>query len=345
MVTTNIKQTVENITMKTIAAILSQLNTPLDIVELNIPSLKYGQVLVKIHKASLCGSQQLEMCGYKNNKKFLPHMMGHEGCGTVLEIGPGITKVKPDDKVVMHWKKGSGIESDFFKYDNVGSGKITTFSTLAVVSENRITKIPNNIDDDFGTLLGCALTTAYGAVIHDSQLQFGDDVLIIGCGGIGLVLIDACLLRGASNLNCYDIKNKHNIIKQNIKFSTQLDNQKRYNIIFDTIGKQETITQSLPLLKPEGKYVIIGQNDPSVPICLNNIPSLFGINGSTIIFSQGGKIQPDFDIPLLCNMWLNQRMGHSHLITHRFNLLNINQAFNVMKNEPCGKIIINMENI
>lgn len=330
--------------MKTTAAILTKLNSPLEIVQLNIPPLQYGQVLVQVHTASICGSQWLEICGYKNNEKFLPHMMGHEGCGTILDIGDGVTKVKPNDKVTIHWRKGNGLEGDFVKYDHVGAGKITTFSTKTIVSENRITKIPNEIPDDFGSLLGCAITTAYGAVLHDSQLNLGDEILIVGCGGIGLSLIDACLVRGASHITCYDTKDKRSIIKQNIRFLTCLD-MKRYNIIFDTIGIQETFDKCLPLLKDCGKYVIIGQTDPSKAIYLNNLTNLFGTNGTHIIFSQGGQTKPDIDIPILCSMLLNNRIKYNHLITHQFGLLDINNAFQTMKSNLCGKIIINMDNI
>ena len=75
--------------------------------------LEVGQVLVKVLVSGLCGAQLHEIRGHKGNEKFLPHLMGHEGCGIVEEVGPGVTTVKVGDKVVMHWRPGSGIESSF----------------------------------------------------------------------------------------------------------------------------------------------------------------------------------------------------------------------------------------
>ena len=75
-----------------------------------------GQVLVKVLTSGICGSQIGEISGAKGNDPYLPHLMGHEGCGYIEEIGPGVTTVKKGDKVVMHWRTGSGIESEFPMY-------------------------------------------------------------------------------------------------------------------------------------------------------------------------------------------------------------------------------------
>ncbi len=92
--------------MKTEAAILVELNKPLEVVSLGIPALRAGQVLVEIAYSGVCGTQVNEWLGKKGEDKWLPHCMGHEATGSVLEIGPGVTKVKPADKVVLSWLKG-----------------------------------------------------------------------------------------------------------------------------------------------------------------------------------------------------------------------------------------------
>jgi len=94
--------------MKTQAAILTQLNKPLEIWELEIPKIKRGQVLVQISYSGLCHTQLNEWKGAKGHDPYLPHTLGHEGSGEVLEIGEGVTKVKPGDKVVLSWIKGQG---------------------------------------------------------------------------------------------------------------------------------------------------------------------------------------------------------------------------------------------
>ena len=123
------------------AAILEKINHPLLIKDVDCTALKVGQVLVKNIMSGLCGAQLHEIRGHKGNEKFLPHLMGHEGCGIVMEVGTGVGTVKVGDKVVMHWRQGSGIESDFPNYilDNkvISSGKVTTLSEYSIVSENR----------------------------------------------------------------------------------------------------------------------------------------------------------------------------------------------------------------
>ena len=93
------------------AAILVEQNKPLVIDEIELPDrLECGQVLVKIHYSGICGSQIGEINGVKGVDDYLPHLLGHEGSGVVLEMGDGVTSVQPGDRVVLHWRKGKGIE-------------------------------------------------------------------------------------------------------------------------------------------------------------------------------------------------------------------------------------------
>ena len=115
--------------------------------------------------------------------------MGHEGCGIVEEIGEGVTTVKVGDKVVMHWRPGSGIEAPFPSYvldgKSMSSGKCTTLSEYSIVSENRLTTVPQDTPEDLCAILGCALTTAMGIIDNEVDLKFGESVAVIGCGGAG----------------------------------------------------------------------------------------------------------------------------------------------------------------
>ena len=99
------------------AAILVEQKKPLVIDEVLLPDrLEYGQVLVKIHYSGICGSQIGEINGVKGPDVWLPHLLGHEGSGTVLEVGEGVKNVQVDDSVVLHWRKGTGIDSKSPKY-------------------------------------------------------------------------------------------------------------------------------------------------------------------------------------------------------------------------------------
>ena len=154
--------------MKTTAALLIQTGAPLVLAEIEIPVLKPGQALVEIAYSGACGTQVMEWRGDKGEDKWLPHCLGHEGTGTVLETGSAVTKVKAGDKVVLSWIKGSGIEAGGAAYawgeKKVNAGGVTTFQRHALVSENRLTLLPAGLPMDVAVLLGCAAPTGMGAL-------------------------------------------------------------------------------------------------------------------------------------------------------------------------------------
>jgi S-(hydroxymethyl)glutathione dehydrogenase/alcohol dehydrogenase len=129
--------------MKTLAAVLTQTNQPLQIEELEIPALKEGQVLVKVAFSGVCHSQLNEVRGLKGVDNYLPHTLGHEGSGIVQAVGSGVNKVSEGNSVVLTWIKGNGSDISSATYrrkdgSKVNSGAISTFMEYAVVSENRV---------------------------------------------------------------------------------------------------------------------------------------------------------------------------------------------------------------
>lgn len=196
--------------LKTIAAVLCEINRGLQIEELDIPGLMPGQVLVNIAYSGICHSQLNEINGLKGEDKYLPHTLGHEGSGIVEATGPGVKKVKPKDKVVLTWIKGSGadVPSSAYKRKNgsvVNSGAISTFLTKAIVSENRVVKIPDILPLKEAVLLGCAIPTGAGIVINNANISTGKSVAIFGMGGIGLSVLLAAKIKGASTVIAVDI--------------------------------------------------------------------------------------------------------------------------------------------
>src|SRR5262249_18906328 len=167
------------------AAILVETNRPLVVADIELPeSLSFGQVLVHVHYSGICGAQINEIEGAKGPDKFLPHLLGHEGSGTVVDIGPGVRTVKKGDRVVMHWRPSAGLQSETPTYrwngTQVNAGWVTTFNDRAVVSENRVTAIPDDVDLRIAPLFGCAVTTAMGVVNRDAAVQIGQSVVVFG---------------------------------------------------------------------------------------------------------------------------------------------------------------------
>ena len=169
--------------MKFKAAVLTKSKNPLLIDDIEVPILNVGQVLVKLDSSGVCGAQINEIDAVKGKDNFLPHLLGHEGHGEVLECGKGVKYIKPDDKVVLHWRKGIGIESETPKYSSknlgfINAGWVTTFNEYAVISENRLTVIPSDVDQNYAALMGCAVTTALGTLNNDAKIKVGERITL-----------------------------------------------------------------------------------------------------------------------------------------------------------------------
>ena len=340
-------------------AILEKSKKPLVLSEIQIPKkLAFGQVLIKIKYSGICGSQINEIDAAKGKDKYLPHLLGHEGSGIVEKIGEGVTKVRPGDHVILHSRKGSGIEAPnpnyTWKNKKLNSGKITTFSEKSIISENRVTKIPKNFDLKLAALFGCAILTAYGVVNNDAKIKIGQSVLIFGLGGVGLNIVQASKLVSAFPIIGIDIKekkinlakkfgmtkgfkfNKSNILKNIEKF---LDTGKA-DVVIETTGKKEIIELAYNLTKPNGKTILVGV--PKKNISIYSLPLHFE---KILTGSHGGSANPDEDIPNYIKLVKNKIINFKNLITHEFKLKEINKAIKLMRKGNCGRIIIKMEGI
>lgn len=333
------------------AVILEEINQPLTVKEIELTPLKTGQVLIKNILSGLCGAQLHEIRGHKGNAKFLPHLMGHEGCGIVEETGPGITKVKKGDKVVMHWRQGEGIESDFpnyiFEKKIISSGKVTTLSEYSIVSENRITPVPQDTPSELCAILGCALTTALGIIDNEVGFKFGESIAIIGCGGVGLNLLQGASMKNGFPIIAIDnnLSKKELCIKSGAnQFITDIDllSDGSIDIIIDTTGIPEVISNSINKLSGNGRMVLVGQPAPGKAFEVLNAVSLFNGFGKTIKATQGGMTNPTVDIPRYIKMHQNGLLNVDYLFTHRFRLEEINEAFALLKKGDAGRIIIDI---
>ena len=335
------------------AAVLTNLNSPLEICEVELSKLKTGQVLVRVIVSGICGSQLHEIRGNKGNKDFLPHLLGHEGCGIVEDIGPNVINVQIGDKVVMHWRKREGIEADFPIYYLNGvpfsSGKVTTLSEFAIVSENRLTTVPKDTDPEIAALMGCSLTTSLGILEKELQVNPEDKIAVMGCGGIGLSLILGLKLKGHLNIHGVDINSDKKALVFSVGanyFSSHIGQfGNKFDIIIDTTGNPESIKSAFNLLDPSGRLILVGQLEPADSIVLENANTFFEGTGKTIKATQGGKTVPQIDIPRYLKMNSDQLIHFKSLVTHRFPLVEINHAISMLKSGTAGRIMIQMESL
>lgn len=341
------------------AAILVNSRQPLIVDEVTLPDeLKPGQVLVKVEYSGICGAQINEIDAAKGVDRFLPHLLGHEGTGVVLEVGPAVTTVKDGDQVVLHWRPSNGIQSATPEYhwnrDKLNAGWVTTFNTHAVVSENRLTILDNNFDKRTGTLFGCALTTAFGVADNDAQIKVGQSVVIFGVGGVGISIAQAVSLKAAYPIVGIDlVDEKLDLGKTfglthtfNSKLVEDLEGEIREivgidgaDVVIDTTGNSRVIEQAYELTNADGKTILVGVPTKGDNISISSLPLHFN---KILKGSHGGSAMPDKDIPRLIRLINAGKMSLDGLITHEYPIESINEAIELVRSGHSGRVIIKM---
>src|SRR6266850_1583549 len=312
------------------AAILARSRQPLVVDEITFPDeLQVGQALVKLLYTSICGAQINEIEAAKGPDKFLPHLLGHEASGTVIETGPGVTTVKPGDTVVLHWRPSQGIQCQPPAYrwrnEKLNAGWVTTFNEYAIISENRMTPISPDYDLKAAPLLGCAVTTAAGVINNDAKVKIGESVVVFGVGGVGLNVVQFAALAGAHPIVAVDLVDaKLEMARQ--RGATHVLNpsavedlasairnivgQKGPDKVVETTGVKAVIELAYEVTHPDGTCVLVGV--PSEKVTIYTLPIHFN---KVLTGSHGGDSTPDIDIPRLIRLNEAGRLSFDGLIT------------------------------
>lgn len=331
--------------MKTLAAILVEQHKPLVVDEVELPPLGYGQVLVEVKVSRICGSQIGEIDGVKGPDRWLPHLLGHEGGGVVLETGPEVKRVKAGDRVVLHWRPGAGIESRPPVYDwngrKANAGYLTTFNQYAVVSENRLTAVPDWVDYDVCAMLADTLTTGFGVITNDARVKIGESVVIIGVGGIGLGTVLGARLAGAHPVVAVDIHD-HKLARAREYGATHAVNSQRddlvgaveeilggpADVVVDGTGNPQVLQQALALTGRTGRCVGVGVMPHDRTIAINTLQFHFGKHFAG---SEGGGSLPAHDIPRFVRMIGDGLFDPSGFVSHRVGLEGVNDGIAKMR--------------
>jgi len=216
--------------VKTKAAVLREVGSPFEIVELDLDPPKAGEVLIRYVAAGLCHSDEHLRQG--DIVPRFPVVGGHEGAGIIEEVGPGVTRLKPGDHVICsflpvcghcRWcstgksnlcDQGAtildGVMTDgtyrFHKdgEDYGGMCMLGTFSEFSVISENSAIKVDDDLPLDVVVLIGCGVPTGWGSAVHAAETEAGDTIAIYGIGGIGINSVQGAALAGARNVVAID---------------------------------------------------------------------------------------------------------------------------------------------
>jgi S-(hydroxymethyl)glutathione dehydrogenase/alcohol dehydrogenase len=222
--------------MRTRAAVAFEAGKPLEITEVNLEGPKAGEVLVEIKATGLCHTDEFTRSG-ADPEGIFPAILGHEGAGVIVDVGPGVTSVKKGDHVIplytpecrgcpsclsqktnlctaIRATQGQGLMPDgTSRFTTLDGEKIhhymgcSTFSNYTVLPEIAVAKIREDAPFDTACYIGCGVTTGVGAVIHTAKVEEGATAVVFGLGGIGLNVIQGLRLAGADMIIGVDINN------------------------------------------------------------------------------------------------------------------------------------------
>jgi S-(hydroxymethyl)glutathione dehydrogenase/alcohol dehydrogenase len=273
-------------------------------------------------------------------------LLGHEAGAIVLEIGPDVTHVATDDRVVCHWRPGAGIDAggSVYKWNGreVNAGPITTFQKYAVISENRLTKVPPDTDFDLCCLLADTLTTGFGLINNDAKVKPGESVVIFGVGGIGLGVVLGAKLAGANPIIGIDV-HAHKLAKAAQHGLTHTIDGCRENVpekvgkilggladvVIDGTGSPAVIESAYELTRLRGgRCVLFGVLPHDKKISIQTLALHFG---RTLTGSEGGQSRPHEDIPRILSQLAAGAYEPSDFINRRGSLAKLEDVIADMR--------------
>jgi S-(hydroxymethyl)glutathione dehydrogenase/alcohol dehydrogenase len=343
--------------MKTPAAILVETGKPLVIDDLEIPRLQPGQVLVEVHYSGVCHTQLLECRGHRGEDKFLPHCLGHEGSGIVREIGAGVTKVKPGQHAILSWIKGSGANVAGTVYDwgsrKVNAGAITTFSQWSVLSENRLTVLPESFPLKEAALLGCAVPTGVGSVLNTGEARPGQSAVVFGTGGVGLSAIAGLVIAGCTPVLAVDVVADRLKLAARIGATHAIDASQAdpvqeihklcpdgVDLAIEASGRPSVMKQALAAVRSQGGIaVIVGNARAGETLAID--PGQLN-QGKQLRGTWGGDNWPDRDYPRYCKLIDCGRLNLEPILSEPLPLGRVNEALQMLERGVVGRPLLKL---
>jgi len=355
------------------AAILPAVKQPLEVRRTRIAKLERGDVLVRIMASGLCHTD-LEVI--EGSLAYpMPIILGHEGAGVVEAVGEDVTAVKAGDHVVCSWNPHCGhcfycerdqpILCEPFTFNQprghlldgksrltceAGKGHFSTVSKVhhfsvvsshaqyAVVPESGAIAVPKEIPFDRACLIGCGVMTGVGAAVRKAKVEAGANVVVIGCGAVGLNVIQGAKLVDAGQIVAVDvgpaklerarqfgathtIDGSHTDVLEQIKALTA---GRGADYVFEAAGHARTFRLAVEAVRPGGQVVWLGKINVDQEVSFR-WGSLMGER--RIVRSSYGDARPRRDFPWLVREYLAGRLQLDPLITARIALSQINEGF------------------
>ncbi len=351
------------------AALVTAVKEPIRVERLSLDPPRAGEVLVRVAACGVCHSDYHLLSGATRHP--LPVVPGHEGAGVVEAVGEGVTSVRPGDHVVLNWAPNcgrcyyclrskpnlcetfvgplwAGVMLDgtprlswqgqpVFHYSG-----LSAFAEHTVVPEASCVVIRRDVPLAVAALVGCAVTTGVGAVLYTAQVQPGDRVVVLGCGGIGLSILLGAQLAGAQQIIAVDRSARKLQYAQSLGATDLIqageadlvDAVKRAtdgrgaDVSFEAVGVSALQTACVEMTRPGGKAVLVG---------LTAMGSETVFSGATLVRQEKqvlgsyyGTANTNRDFPLILDLYMAGKLNLGALVSQTYPLSQINQAFDVM---------------
>ena len=362
------------------AAVCWGVEQPLSIEDLDLEAPKAGEVKVRMAASGVCHSDLsivngTMLAGY-------PIVPGHEGAGVVEEIGEGVEGIAVGDHVVISWvpqcgqcyfcDRGQGFLCEVGAGAMIGGGQLDgtsrfskdgesirqmastgTFSEAVVVPSIGAVKIPDDIPLDIAALIGCGVLTGVGAATNTANIREGDTVAVIGCGGVGLNVIQGAVIAGATRVIAIDMLDGK--LKMAEQFGAtdvvnagetdavakvmELTGGRGADVAFEVIGLKSTIDQTVAMTRRGGEAILVGV--PKMEVMLE-VPAFF----SVVFWSKAikgcwyGSSNVQEDVPKLIGWYREGKLKLDELISRRIDLDEVNDAFRAMEAGEVARSVI-----
>ncbi|WP_405425260.1 Zn-dependent alcohol dehydrogenase [Streptomyces erythrochromogenes] len=320
-----------------------------------------GKVRIRVKATGLCHSDLSAMSGVLPQPA--PFIPGHEGSGVITDVGDGVTNHRIGDRVLVCWlppcghcpscKRGQGhlcleafgnvatpnfkrASSDIFGFAGTG-----TFSEEMVVPAACAIPIPDDLPFDIAALIGCGVTTGLGAAINTAEVEAGSSVAVIGCGGVGISVIQGAKVQGAAQIVAVDPVGSRR--EAALRFGATeavspeefADAKNRitagegFDYVFEVVGKSATAQKAYEMTRRGGSVVVVGAGALDDNFQINMFSLFFDEKKILPSMYGGGDVLRSYERTIA--LWRAGRIDLSNLITHRVSLAEINDALDQMR--------------
>jgi S-(hydroxymethyl)glutathione dehydrogenase/alcohol dehydrogenase len=338
------------------AVVFRDPQSPIEFVDVDLAPPRAGEVRVRIAAAGVCHSDLHVKRGEWD--AAAPLVMGHEGSGVVTELGEGVTTLAVGDHVVLSWVPPcgecrycrAGHEARCQKVATVvaplgvlfdGTSRlsrdgeplhhylgVSSFAEEVVVPASGAVKVRDDAPLDVVAVVGCAVATGVGAVLNTAAVEPGSTVVVIGCGGVGLNVVQGARLAGAERIVAIDVRPEKTQMALQFGATDRIDASQGdavaqlrelvpdgVDYAFDAIGRTSTTEQSIQMLGLGGAAVIVGL--PPTGARASFEPLVLAEADQRILGSNYGSVRPSIDVPALVDRYMDGQLKIDPLISGR----------------------------